>query len=121
MHLFLQNGINFLLLCFEVLFDFNCSLYFFAETKSFLLTLIVFITLRYADADGVISFVTQHVRVEEVQYAEATFNLKRESGSTGPVFFYCKVIGKNNLYLEMHCTAFCGIMDNPLPFLMRTC
>ena len=58
---------------------------------SLLTILVVFITLGFASADGVISFVNSHVQVEEKEFEQATFHLQREGGSTSIVSFYCRV------------------------------
>ena len=48
-----------------------------------------------ASADGLtngnISFITNHVYVQESLYADATFQLQREAGNSGLVFLTCKV------------------------------
>ena len=56
-----------------------------------MVAIITLINTRCAHCDGTINFVTQHVKVQEKQYEEATFYLKRESSTSGNVFFYCKV------------------------------
>ena len=81
-------------LCNHILTKYHTS--FFLECSNVLPQCVVFLvivatTLQIANADGVIGFKTKHVIVEEKQYQQATFNLIRESGTTGLILFYCRV------------------------------
>eukprot|EP00794_Sanderia_malayensis_P009868 gene9868-10878_t len=49
-----------------------------------------------ASTNGNISFINTHVYVQEQQYAEATFNLRREGGTSGIIFVTCKILNSTN-------------------------
>ena len=52
--------------------------------------------------NGYLNFVTHHVYVPEKQYEVATFNLRREGGSSGLIFFYCKVSMKQQNIITVY-------------------